>query len=137
MLGYSLVLMSYFEIKTIKGNDYLYLRQSIRIGNKVIHKNIGYFGRVDKASRISTGETITQVKERVIEPKKEPVKPEPKKIRIPLPPPAKTGREKKEEAKKKLLRRKKKRLKKFLRKKKLKDIPRDESGRFVPVIPES
>ncbi len=71
--------MSYFEIKTIYGHDYLYLRQSIRVGKKVIHKNIGYFGRLDKASRIASGETVRQVRERVIELKKEAAISEPEK----------------------------------------------------------
>ena len=135
--------MSYFEIKTIKGNDYLYLRQSVRIGKKVVHHNIGYFGRVDKASRIASGETVTQVRERVQEPKKEPAITQPKKeskdkkekvskpkkvripgkIREPAQPESKPIREKIDrsaEEREKLLRKKKKKLKKFIRKKRVK-----------------
>ena len=38
--------MAYIEIKTINGRKYKYLRESIRIGDRVIHKNIKYFGSV-------------------------------------------------------------------------------------------
>jgi len=53
--------MSYFEIKTIKGHDYLYLRQSVRVGKRVTHKHIAYLGRVD-GGRMVSGGTISQAK---------------------------------------------------------------------------
>jgi len=36
--------MPYIEIKTINGRRYKYLRESIRIRDRVIHKNIKYLG---------------------------------------------------------------------------------------------
>ena len=152
--------MSYFEIKTIKEHDYLYLRQSIRVGKKVIHKHVGYFGRVDGASRIASGETITQVRQKYQEPKREPArepiskpeaKPEVKPKREPKPKKSKkfklpkgrveretAGREKIDRSKEisdreRLLRKKKKKLKKFLRKKKLKkDKEPEKEFKFFP-----
>ena len=41
--------MVYTEIKTIKGRQYKYLRKSIRIGSRVIHKTVQYLGPVKPA----------------------------------------------------------------------------------------
>ncbi len=38
--------MVYTEIKTISGGKYKYLRKSIRIGNRVIHRTVEYLGPV-------------------------------------------------------------------------------------------
>lgn len=38
--------MVYLEIKTIKGRGYKYLRESIRIGDRVIHRTVRYIGPV-------------------------------------------------------------------------------------------
>ncbi|MBI3190359.1 hypothetical protein HYZ41_01500 [archaeon] len=38
--------MVYTEIKTISGRKYRYLRESIRIGDRVIHKTVEYLGPV-------------------------------------------------------------------------------------------
>jgi hypothetical protein len=57
-------IMSYIEYKTIKGNQYGYLRQSIRVGNRVIHKNIGYLGRItsiqDRRVSIERSEPVSK-----------------------------------------------------------------------------
>ena len=132
--------MSYFEVKTIKGHDYLYLRQSIRVGKKVIHKHVGYFGRVDGASRIASGETITQVRQKYQEPKREPKPKKSKKFKLPKGRVERetAGREKIDRSKEisdkeRLLRKKKKKLKKFLRKKKLKkDKEPEKEFKFFP-----
>ena len=38
--------MVYIEIKIIKGRKYKYLRKSVRIRNRVIHKTVKYLGAV-------------------------------------------------------------------------------------------
>jgi len=38
--------MVYSEIKTIKGRKYKYLRESVRIGDRVIHRTVKYLGAV-------------------------------------------------------------------------------------------
>jgi len=40
------LLMVYSEIKTIKGRKYKYLRESVRIRDKVIHRTVKYLGPV-------------------------------------------------------------------------------------------
>jgi len=40
--------MAYFEIKRIKGREYKYLRQSVRLPDgRVVHKNAKYMGPVE------------------------------------------------------------------------------------------
>ena len=39
--------MAYVEIKIINGRKYKYLRESIREGDKVIHKMVKYLGPVE------------------------------------------------------------------------------------------
>ncbi len=39
--------MAYIEIKTIKGRKYKYLRESIRKGDRVIHRMVKYLGPVE------------------------------------------------------------------------------------------
>jgi hypothetical protein len=38
--------MVYTEIKTIKGREYKYLRESVRIGDRIIHRTVKYLGPV-------------------------------------------------------------------------------------------
>lgn len=38
--------MVYTEIKTIKGRQYKYLRESIRIDGRVVHRTVKYLGPV-------------------------------------------------------------------------------------------
>jgi hypothetical protein len=59
--------MSYVELKLIKGRLYGYLRQSIRIGKRVIHKNIAYLGAVSPIYKSAIEPiTITPREERKI-----------------------------------------------------------------------
>jgi len=44
--------MAYTEIKMIKGRKYKYSRESIRIGNRVIHKTVKYLGPVKPKYKI-------------------------------------------------------------------------------------
>ena len=149
--------MSYFEVKTIKGHDYLYLRQSVRIGKRVTHKHIAYLGRVD-GGRMVSGGTISQAKREYkpepvqapitkpkepkekVEPKREPKPKKGKKFKLPKGRVERetAGREKIDRSKEisdkeRLLRKKKKKLKKFLRKKKLKkDKEPEKEFKFFP-----
>jgi len=149
--------MSYFEIKTIKGHDYLYLRQSVRVGKRVTHKHIAYLGRVD-GGRMVSGGTISQAKREYkpepvqapitkpkepkekVEPKREPKPKKSKKFKLPKGRVERetAGREKIDRSKEisdkeRLLRKKKKKLKKFLRKKKLKkDKEPEKEFKFFP-----
>jgi transposase len=46
--------MAYFEIKRIKGREYKYLRQSVRLADgRVVHKNAKYMGPVEPCYKIS------------------------------------------------------------------------------------
>tara|TARA_Y100000031_G_scaffold114661_1_gene126834 strand:- start:37 stop:192 length:156 start_codon:yes stop_codon:yes gene_type:complete len=38
--------MVYTEIKTIKGRQYKYLRESVRIDGRVVHRTVKYLGPV-------------------------------------------------------------------------------------------
>ena len=110
--------MSYFEIKTIKGHDYLYLRQSVRVGKRVTHKHIAYLGRVD-GGRMVSGGTISQAKREYkpepvqapitkhkepkekVKPKREPKPKKSKPKRVPKPKKSKPKREPKPKKSKK------------------------------------
>ena len=48
--------MAYFEIKRIKGREYKYLRQSVRLADgRVIHKNAKYMGPVEPCYKTDKG----------------------------------------------------------------------------------
>lgn len=48
--------MTYIEVKVIGGRKYKYLRHSVRIGNKVIHKMVKYLGPVKPKYKIKRKE---------------------------------------------------------------------------------
>tara|TARA_Y100000031_G_C7882472_1_gene231413 strand:- start:246 stop:401 length:156 start_codon:yes stop_codon:yes gene_type:complete len=43
--------MVYTEIKTIKGRQYKYLRKSVRIDGRVVHRPVKYLGPVEPRYR--------------------------------------------------------------------------------------
>ena len=43
--------MSYVRTKTIKGHDYLYEVESVRVGDRVVQKHLRYVGAVQPAYR--------------------------------------------------------------------------------------
>jgi len=79
--------MAYLVKKTIHGKSYYYLRQSKRINNKVVSKNIAYFGK-KKPTKKEIDEKLKQIKEKGVPkekqvvPKKEPVVPKSPKSKI-------------------------------------------------------
>jgi len=42
-----IIYMVYTEIKVIRGRRYKYLRESVRIGDRVIHRTVEYLGPVE------------------------------------------------------------------------------------------
>lgn len=53
--------MAHIEIKTIKNHDYVYVRQSYRVGNKIRHKHIAYLGAVNPLRNKNIGISVPSI----------------------------------------------------------------------------